>query len=93
MCAICLSGFRSTEVKKSEEGFRSRTVLMDGCEPPCRFLELNLGPLQKQQVLLTIEPSLQPCRPSLSQVFVSYFVTAVRKGKWYQELGEGESFL
>jgi hypothetical protein len=27
---------------------------------PCRCLELNLGPLQEQQVLLTPEPSLQP---------------------------------
>lgn len=42
--------------QKSGERFRSRTVLMDGCEPPCQFLGLNLGSLQKQQVLFTTEP-------------------------------------
>lgn len=29
-------------------------------EPPCECWELNLGPLEKQQVLLSIELSLQP---------------------------------
>jgi hypothetical protein len=40
-----------------EEGIRS---LMDGCEPSCSCWELNSGPLEKQPVLLTAEPSLQP---------------------------------
>ena len=31
-----------------------------GCELQCQCWELNLGPLQEQQVLLTAEPSLQP---------------------------------
>lgn len=30
-------------------------LCMDGCKPPC---ELKLGPLQDQQVLLTVESSL-----------------------------------
>ena len=30
----------------------------DCCEPPCGCWELNLGPLEEQQVLLTTEPSL-----------------------------------
>jgi len=38
----------------------------DGCEPPCGFWELNSGPLEEQSVLLTTEPSLQPCNASLN---------------------------
>jgi len=53
VCAWCL--------RRSEEGIRSPgTGDKEGCEPPCGFWELNLGPLQEQQVLLTTEPSLQP---------------------------------
>lgn len=33
----------------------------DSCEPPCGCWEPNLGPPQKQQVLQTAGPSLQPC--------------------------------
>jgi hypothetical protein len=33
---------------------------VDVREPLCEFWELNLGPLLKQQVLLTAKPSLQP---------------------------------
>jgi hypothetical protein len=36
----------------------------DGCEPQCGCWELNSGPLEEQSVLLTIEPSLQPQKPS-----------------------------
>ena len=31
-----------------------------GCQPPYGCWELNSGPLEEQQVLLTPEPSLQP---------------------------------
>lgn len=34
--------------------------LTGGCELPYRFWELNLAPVEKQLVLLTAEPSLQP---------------------------------
>jgi hypothetical protein len=34
------------------------TGITDGSEPPCRCWELNLGPLEEQPLLLTIEPSL-----------------------------------
>jgi hypothetical protein len=34
--------------------------LIDGCEPPYGYWELNSGPLEEQSVLLTSEPSLQP---------------------------------
>ena len=46
---------------KSEEGLRAiGTGVSDGCGPPM-VLGTELGPLQEQQVLLTAEPSLQPC--------------------------------
>jgi hypothetical protein len=32
----------------------------DGCEPPCGYWKLNLGPLEEQSMLLTPKPSLQP---------------------------------
>ena len=36
------------------------TGITENCELPCRSWELNPGPLKKQPVLLTTEPSLQP---------------------------------
>ena len=37
------------------------TGVINDCELPCGCWELNLGPLEEQQlVLLTTEPSLQP---------------------------------
>jgi E3 ubiquitin-protein ligase NEDD4 len=45
---ICLRGVKSPG-----------TGVTDSCELPCGFWELNLGPLEKQQVLLTAEPTLQ----------------------------------
>lgn len=38
----------------------SGTRVTEGCEPPCACCECNPGPLEEQQVLLTIDPSLQP---------------------------------
>lgn len=35
------------------------TRVRDGCEPPCWYSELNLGP-QKQQELLTAKPCSSP---------------------------------
>ena len=35
-------------------------LISDGCEPPCGCWELNSGPLEKQAMLLTSEPSLHP---------------------------------
>lgn len=34
-----------------------RTGVIDGHEPPCGSWELNPGPWQAQQVLVTVEPS------------------------------------
>jgi hypothetical protein len=42
---------------------------MDSYEPPSGCWELNPGPLQEQQVILTFEPSLQP-RRSILKVFL-----------------------
>jgi hypothetical protein len=47
---------------RPEEGIRSPGPgVRDGCEPPYGCKESNPGPLQEQPVLLTSEPSLQPC--------------------------------
>ena len=47
---------------------RASDFVMDGCEPPCGCWDLNSGPLEEQSVLLTTEPSCQPCS------FSSYLV-------------------
>lgn len=58
----------------------------NNCELPCRFWESNLGPLQEQQGLLTLRPSLQtpiyffevgshvaqPGRPAMELKITSY---------------------
>jgi hypothetical protein len=43
------------------------TGVIDGCEQPYGYWDLNPGPLEEQPVLLTAEPSLQPCKHSFSQ--------------------------
>jgi hypothetical protein len=35
-------------------------LITGGCEPPCGCWDLYSGPLEKQPMLLTSEPSLQP---------------------------------
>ena len=34
--------------------------IIDGCDRPCGYWELNSGPLEEQLVLLNAEQSLQP---------------------------------
>ena len=47
--------------QRPEEGVRSpTTAVTDGCEPPCGYWELNLGPPEKHPVHLTTKPALQP---------------------------------
>jgi hypothetical protein len=42
---------------EAQRGIRSSgTGITDRCKMPCRYWELNLGLLEEQQVLLTIEP-------------------------------------
>ena len=51
--------------QRLEEGIKfPETGFMDGSEPPHGFWELNPGPLQEQQTLLTTGPSLQPFKHS-----------------------------
>jgi hypothetical protein len=58
--------------EEAKEGAGSPgTGVTDGCKPSCGCWELNLGPLQKQDVLLASEPSVQ----HLPQVFVLLFET------------------
>jgi hypothetical protein len=52
--------------QRPEKGVRSPEIgVRDGCELICGCLELNLGPLEEEQELLTIEPSFQSTQPSL----------------------------
>jgi hypothetical protein len=44
--------------RQTREQRRVSDLIMDGCEPTCGCWDLNLGPLEKQSVLLTAEPSL-----------------------------------
>lgn len=45
---------------KFQEKVRSPGIgVADSCEPPCACWKLNSGPLQKQKVFLSSEPSLQ----------------------------------
>ena len=47
--------------KESEENLRySKMEDMDGCESQFEWRKTNPGPLQKQQMPLITEPSLQP---------------------------------
>lgn len=39
---------------------RATHLILDACEPLCHCWTLNSGSLEKQQVPLTSEPSLQP---------------------------------
>ena len=50
-----------TEVRR-EHQITWNWSFTDGCEPPCVCQELNLGPLQEQQVPLTAEPAPRPWR-------------------------------
>lgn len=55
ICAPCVSQWRP------EEGVDSLGPgVTDVCELPYKYLDLNMGPLEKQTVLLTAEPFLQP---------------------------------
>jgi hypothetical protein len=52
---------------------RATDLITDVCEPPGGCWELNSGPLEKQPVLLTSEPSL--AFPPLFFFFLSFFLS------------------
>jgi hypothetical protein len=58
---ICTMYDRETGPWKPKDDIGSPKVgITNSCEVPCGNWEPNLGPLKRQRVLLTTEPSLQP---------------------------------
>lgn len=55
---ICYTQAWDPRESKDKGGFPG-TEVMGGYKPPHRYWELNLGPLQEQQVLLASESTLQ----------------------------------
>lgn len=54
---------------------------------PCRFWELNPGPLEEQPALLTAEPSLQTPREAFLRLHGSYILRRVSDEKTFLEMG------
>lgn len=52
ICTICMPGDLRGQKRVLDPGTR----VVNGCESPCGYWGLNLGPLQEQ--VLTAEPSL-----------------------------------
>ena len=50
------------------------TGVINGCELPCVCWELNLDPLEKQQLFLVTEPSLQPSKNTALDVALNSIV-------------------
>lgn len=59
LSTICLSDAHGGKEKKKWIGY-PETGVIDSCKLQCGCCEWNLSPLQKQLVLKTAEPSLQP---------------------------------
>lgn len=60
MCFACMN-VCAWYPQRPEEGARSPEMgITDTWDPPSECWELNLGPLQEQQMLLTAKSSLQP---------------------------------
>lgn len=73
-CFLCMHVYACPVLQKPEEGLRSsETPAVDGCQLRCGCWELNLDPLQKQQVLLTTEPSPWPLRGHITKNTVLVF--------------------
>jgi hypothetical protein len=71
---------------------RASDLITDGCEPPCGCWDLNSGPSEEQSVLLTAEPSLQPCN-YVSSLHPFYFPKEKKKKKkkWEQKIQIAQS--
>ena len=90
-CSAVLYAYRPKEGTRSHYG---------DCEPTCGCLKLNPGPLEKQSVLLTTEPSLQPLGSVLetqnqdtfrAERFLGPLVPAASKPKSLQTLFSSDS--
>jgi hypothetical protein len=58
---MCVYLLYTWNLKSPENGIGSpETRIIDSCELPCGYWELNPGLLEEQPVLLTAETSLQP---------------------------------
>jgi hypothetical protein len=53
---------------------RALDPITGGCDPPWSCWELNSGPLEGQPVLLTPEPSLQPCKLFLKVTSIAHTI-------------------
>jgi hypothetical protein len=69
-CACAYVSLAYVVLGASQKKVCPGTEVTYSCELPCGCWKLNPGPLQEQQVFLTIEPSLQPHIPSLCSAFV-----------------------
>ena len=56
ICLLLYISALELSLDTPEEG---SDLIMDGCEPPCGYWDLNSGPSEEQSVLLTTAPSLQ----------------------------------
>ena len=73
---------------RPEESTESlRTGVTEGCEPSCGSWELNLGPLQDQQVILTTELSLQALLVSLDAFLVVSICGGLKKNCPHRLIG------
>ncbi|ERE84501.1 E3 ubiquitin-protein ligase [Cricetulus griseus] len=60
-CIVSVQQLYAWYPRKPEKGIGYfGNGVIDSCELPCGCWESNPGPLQEQQVLLTMGPSLQP---------------------------------
>ena len=71
---------------------RGHWIITDGCEPPCGCWELNSGPLEEQSLLLTAEPSLQPCKHTFWRNFLPTYLPPTCDPAHAVQLGQPASF-
>ena len=88
MFTICMPGAKG-DVGSLE------TKVVHGCEASCGCQELNLDPLQENQVLLTTEPSLQPLLAFIFKILFIYLCLfmCIHVCLWRSEDNSGESLV
>ena len=74
VCVSCVY-LAPKEARRGLSDLLELELCMDGCEPPYECWDSNSGPVDKQPVLLTAEPSLQPYKVCVHfMVFVLVFL-------------------